>query len=857
MTSDESLAEWIKQTAYTATLNCNQFHQDVSLLHGTPPSPSPCGTPEEQTLRQTAALFPPQAEVVVSSDLISFSIIHPNVQPPQRASTKGVYFKVNSLIRPPSGTRGGVCDSDCGFGLVVLEIDRASLPSQRNLWAALIALGLPVVSLVYSGGKSLHAVLRLNAGTRGAYCTHAVALLGVLAPFAPDSTSINPSRYTRLAGCVRIGGKTSQTQEMTYLNPEAPVWSPDLPCNEAIRRFQEGLLPLPGRPAPDGTISAAANGGKRTKEETAAIRKWAKEHPLNGDLDMEGLIQSMGWRSDPKQDVPATEENPAAWKHFIRCPWSDTHGNAGMTDGAKDAYIYEWRSSAAFRYSFYCAHGTCKHSGHHIGHFLERAEEDHPGAIQEAVTPWPDLSEGFEFLPEEGTPSPVVSEELADLWRKPVTERTTCAIFLALNRHAVRFLHDEETWLLWRGNVWDNDRCEGIREQMKKVLETRLKRARSPEEEDNINRFDNTRAIDSLIKYSRSDPSVATRSDQFNTTPWTTGCMNGTMDLKQMELLTAKPEHAIRNQVTVAYNPHAKCPRWVQHLLETHPHRPEVAKFLQRWFGYCLTGEVSEQKMVIFYGSGKNGKSTIVDTILRIMGSYAGVAAKSLLLSSPKGDDPTAANPAFTALRGKRMVALSETDTDVKISEASLKEITKGEPITARELYGNPITFRSQAKVVFSSNHRPRIKGTDEGVWRRIILVKFMENFDGREDPALEELIESEMEGIFAWIVEGCRQWQETGLAVPECILKDTLDYRREEDVIGMFIADNTEENEGGRADRKETYTRYRVWVHDSGMAPLSRPNFNRKLIDKGFRSVKSSGFEHWVGFSLKEEVLS
>jgi len=855
--------EWEHAVAAISSQNCLQFHADVLLLYGEAISPVKPGNPEQQTAQQLTALFPPEAKVAVSTNLSKVVTIHPGSQPPQRASTKGVYFKVNALIRPPSGSNGGVCDSDTGFDLVMLELDAASMPAQRSLWSSLIALGLPVVSLTFSGGKSLHAILRVNAATREEYRTCASALLGLLAPFAPDITSKNPSRYTRLAGCSKIGKSKTTVQEMSYLNPDAAVWTPDLPCNDLIRSFHEGLLPLPPCPTYDGGTREPGSGQKRSEAQIKAIRKWAKENPVNGDLSVEDLLNNIGWSSHHKQGVEATEKDSAAWKHFIRCPWADTHTGSGANDGPKDAYIHEWRNDTRFRWTFHCSHNTCQHHGHHIGDFFTMVEQEHPGAIAAATTPWPDLTAEFETLPDDA-PEPLGTTEgeadtgkLAELMRSRITEPNLSAAFVAINQSSARFIHDEGEWVLWDQGRWLRDDREQVRQRVKSILAARMKRARGPEEEEALLRFDNSKGIDSLIKYTRSEPAISASSDEFDQDPWVIGCTNGILDLRTGQLSPPTPGVMMRNQVNVAYNPDASCPRWTRHLDETHPGKPEIGAFLQRWFGYCLTGDTSEAKIVVFYGVGRNGKSTIVDALHAIMGDYCGVAAKPLLLCNPKGDDPTAASPAVVDVKGKRIMTLSETSVDAKISEDSIKLLTGGEAITGRRMREGYITFRSQAKIIFSSNHRPRIQGTDEGIWSRMILVKFPESFKGREDYALKETIQSELEGIFAWMVQGCAIWQEKRLSIPPVIVRDTAEYRRDEDIINLFLDENTSTDPDARCPRKDAYVRYQTWVRDSGLKPMSRPNFNRRLLDKGVGTVKRDGYEHWVGFALKEEELA
>src|SRR5208283_4668705 len=229
----------------------------------------------------------------------------------------------------------------------------------------------------------------------------------------------------------------------------------------------------------------------------------------------------------------------------------------------------------------------------------------------------------------------------------------------------------------------------------------------------------------------------------------------------------------------------AVCRTWLAVLEKIFNRDSEVIGYLQRFTGYSLTGDVSEQVLNIWHGVGANGKSTVANTIMEMLGSdYAMKAAADLLLAKWDNDHPTA----LTDLHGKRFVACIETDDGRRLAEALVKELTGGDPIRARRMREDFWQFMPTHKVVLACNHRPTVRGTDHAIWRRLKLVPFNVVIPPNErDKQLPAKLRDELPGILAWAVRGCLDWQRHGLEDPKAIIAATADYQNAEDVLLNF----------------------------------------------------------------------
>jgi putative DNA primase/helicase len=353
-----------------------------------------------------------------------------------------------------------------------------------------------------------------------------------------------------------------------------------------------------------------------------------------------------------------------------------------------------------------------------------------------------------------------------------------------------------------------------------------------------------------MVSLARSEPGIPVLPSELDRDPWLLNCPNGTADLRTGRLQPHRREDYLTKLCPVEYHSEAPCPAWETFLAEVFPATGDAAEeagnaeligFLRRVVGYCLTADVREQVLLIFWGTGANGKSTFLNVLLDLLGEGYALKAPADLLMVKREAHPTEKAGLF----GKRLVVANETEAGGRLAESLAKELTGGDPITARRMREDFWTFRPTFKLVLCSNHKPVIKGTDHAVWRRVRLVPFAQVFPPeRQDRQLPERLKAELPGILAWAVRGCLEWQRNGLGLPEDVRAATEGYRGEQDLLGAFLAECCVTGDSNyRCKAGDLYARFRAWCEAGGERDVPRNReFGQCLTERGFERFKSSG---------------
>ncbi len=288
----------------------------------------------------------------------------------------------------------------------------------------------------------------------------------------------------------------------------------------------------------------------------------------------------------------------------------------------------------------------------------------------------------------------------------------------------------------------------------------------------------------------------------------------------------------------VEFDETAASPRFDAFLNRIQPD-PAMRAFIQRWCGLSLTSITGDQKLAFFYGQGANGKSVLVDLIARIMGDYAATAKIESLTGTNRrgGGDAT---PDLIPLMGARMDRASELEQGTHLQEGVIKELTGGEPILVRALHSDFVEVKPQFKLTISGSHRPDIRGTDDGIWRRVMLVPFDVMIpEAERDPNLgERLFEEERSGILNWMVAGLIDYLEGGLQVPQDVVDATAGYREDSDPIGVFLADCCEVT-GSEQDfttSKLLVEAFNFWMDERGEGEWRPRTITLKLKERAKR---------------------
>ena len=274
-----------------------------------------------------------------------------------------------------------------------------------------------------------------------------------------------------------------------------------------------------------------------------------------------------------------------------------------------------------------------------------------------------------------------------------------------------------------------------------------------------------------------------------------------------------------------------------------------VIKYLQTAAGWALTGDISEQTMFILFGSGANGKSTFLNTIMYLLGDYA-TAADTETFMKKSGDQYS---NDIARLRGTRFVTTTEAEQGRRLSEPLIKKITGNDQMTARFLYGEFFNFTPTFKIFMATNHKPVIKGTDHGIWRRIKLIPFTTRIpDEQQDKQLEQKLRQEASGILNWLLEGVAIWKREGLQMPQTITNATDEYRGEMDVIGNFFKERCNIQAGLSIRIRELYKAYSDWCDDNNEHAVSERFFSLRLKEMGFEQSRTADARFWMGVGLR-----
>ena len=436
----------------------------------------------------------------------------------------------------------------------------------------------------------------------------------------------------------------------------------------------------------------------------------------------------------------------------------------------------------------------------------------------------------------------------------------------------IRFCHDAGKWYCWNGRRWAKDETGEIVRKGKTVVDEMLRQAlamrRSAEAESDdaaveaAKSFErhavssgNHRRILAMISQAESEPGVTILADCLDADPWAFNCANGTLDLRTGELRRHNQSDLISKISEIAYDPDARCPIWEKFIAEIFENDEELVRFVHAACGYTLTGDTREQVFFILHGCGSNGKSTFIGVLRDILGDYETKTSTDTLVEKKN----TSNTNDLAALRGARLVSAIETSAGKRLAEALVKELTGQDAVTARFLYQEFFTFVPVFKLWLACNHVPILQGQDHGIWRRIRLVTFGVQFQDADHPAgpykdknLPEKLRSEYEGILAWLVRGCIDWQKDGLSTPKAVRAATGKLQQDMDVLGGFLSECCVFDNNSRSSAKELYSAYCQWAETNGEKPLSQRWFGLRLSERGTcDSYRTMNARYWRGIGL------
>ena len=429
--------------------------------------------------------------------------------------------------------------------------------------------------------------------------------------------------------------------------------------------------------------------------------------------------------------------------------------------------------------------------------------------------------------------------------------------FAARHGHDLRYVHKWKKWITWAGTRWRIDDSGAVERLAKDTV--RAMHVEAAEEADSgprkkksdwAIRSETANRMRDMIRLAQSEDGIPVAPDDLDFDPWLLNVQNGTLDLHTGKLRGHLRGDLCTKQVPTKYVPEAKCPRWLKFMDDITCEDKELKLFLQRAVGYSLTGDTTEQVFFILHGFGANGKTTFTKVIQQLLGNYAVAADPGTFLT--KRSDPVSND--IARLHGARFVSAQEVEDGRHLAESLVKQVTGGDKITARKLYTEHFEFTPHLKLFLSTNHKPNIYGTDNAIWRRIRLIPFKETFGpGRVKKKLSEKLVMELEGILAWAVRGCLDWQKKGLGESPAVDEATSTYRKEMDVLGAFIDERCVNGGDAECPASSLFAAYRDWCEVNGHKPASQRTLGMRLKERGYTPARlTGGRRKWVGLTLR-----
>ena len=562
---------------------------------------------------------------------------------------------------------------------------------------------------------------------------------------------------------------------------------------------------------------------------------------FNARTDWADIIESHDWRS------VYTRGETTYW-----CRPGKKHGISATTNHAGSGLFYPFTSSTEFEaersYTKFGVYTLLEHGGDYTAsaRFLASrgyGKKDTPPAAAP---------------PQEPPHEPPADRASTDATRERPNQSDLGNARRLVQRHGhdLRYCHLWRKWLVWDGRRWRSDDSGEIYRRAKETVGAIYREAAAAgddaERKDiakHALRSEAESRIKAMVALTESEPGISVRPDDLDRDPWLMTVGNGTLNLQTGKLQAHDRTDLMTKLAPVAYDELASCPAWLAFLDRVLESKSDLIDFVQRAIGYSLTGRTVERVAFILHGVGRNGKSTLLETVSDVVGDYGIRTPTETLLAKREagiGND-------VAQLKGMRYVFASEADEGRRLDEAKVKDLTGGDTVSARFLYSEAFTFRPEFKLWLGTNHKPVVRGTDHAIWDRLKLIPFEVRIPEHEqDKNLRDKLLTEAPGILAWAVQGCLSWQRDGLGAPQAVEAATAAYRTEQDVFGTFLDDACLLKPELTVTAKDLYSAYQRWCEESGEKPMSQKAIGQRLVERGLTQIRlTGGTRAWRGLAL------
>jgi len=471
-------------------------------------------------------------------------------------------------------------------------------------------------------------------------------------------------------------------------------------------------------------------------------------------------------------------------------------------------------------------------------------------------------------------------------------------LFAALHRGRFVFDASAGEWLAWQGHHWQRDTTgtaltavEAVAQAYLKEVQAIARQLAETTDEDEadrmqrrqaqvmrrVNRLRSRRGRENCLIFAATcgEESLVVTTDKLNEKPWLLACANGVVDLRTGLLRPGDPNDLLTLAASVPFpdgveeylttGENSPCPLWENFIPEIMNDEQDRADYLRRLFGYGITGLVREHVFAVFFGHGRNGKGTMIETLKAILGPMAKPVEAELLLDQGRPGNPGAPSPHIMQLHGLRLIFASESEKGRRFSASRVKWLSGGDTLTGRTPHDrHPTIFAPSHLLILQTNDKPRADAQDFAFWSRLHLVEFSMAYVERPkaanerklDETLRERLFKEGPGILAWLVRGCLEWQKQGLNPPRSVLAATAEYRQSEDDLFAWIEDKCIEAEDATVTAKAAYQSFRDWwTENISDKPPSQKRFGDSMTKRGYMKDRgaSGGNRRYIGLELRE----
>lgn len=434
-------------------------------------------------------------------------------------------------------------------------------------------------------------------------------------------------------------------------------------------------------------------------------------------------------------------------------------------------------------------------------------------------------------------------------------------LFVDAYHETIRYNFENNKWMIWNGNYWETDSFDRVKilaeiviEQMRfKALNESNLEARK-KMNSNINRVLNRGGKENMINEAQHLEGIPVTNTMFDLDDLHINTKSGIVDLETGKITPPTKEAMHSKYIDIEID---KTPpkTWLKFLTETYSDNQDLIEYVQRLLGYSMTGMTSEQALFIFHGDGSNGKSLLLETALKAMGNYGTTTSADLLVGGQTNNNKS--EERLAVLIGTRFAMVEETETNSRLRESTIKTLTSdyGE-VQARFLYGNPFSYKPKFKLIMATNHKPIIRGTDHGIWRRIKIIPHNNIIpDHKQDKMLGFKLEKELPQILWWIIEGAIKYIDSGLQEPQIIREQVNEYKSDMNIVERWIIDNCDRDDGYFETSKKLYLDFTEYCKENNEYIMTRNMFGN-IMSKKYEATRRNQARGYVGLRIRSKTL-